>query len=138
MRGRWQGERMDRSSEVVAAARARAQALAAGDAERLTGLLHPAFRWTTHTGATYGREAYVLRNTDGTTIWRAQTLEDPHVVIVGDTAVLRAEVVDVVTAPDGGDQPFRMPMTQVWVWSGGRWQCLGGHAGPRRRNGTRD
>jgi hypothetical protein len=32
------------------------------------------------------------------------------------------------------DEPetFRMPMTQVWVRVDGEWQCLSGHAGPRR------
>jgi hypothetical protein len=57
---------------------------------------------------------------------------DVDVVVVGDTAVLRAEVVDVVLSGQGEPVTFRMPMTQVWVRQGDAWSCLGGHAGPRR------
>ena len=117
---------------VLAAARARADALAAGDAAALAGLLHEDFRWTAHTGATFDREEYVRRNTDGTTVWRSQDLADADVAVVGDTAVLRAEVTDVVEGGDGGPATFRMPMTQTWVREGSRWRCLAGHAGPRR------
>ncbi|RYU09965.1 nuclear transport factor 2 family protein [Nocardioides iriomotensis] len=117
---------------VLAAARARADALAAGDAAALTGLLHEDFRWTAHTGATFDREEYVRRNTDGTTVWRSQDLADADIAVVGDTAVVRAEVTDVVEGGDGGSATFRMPMTQTWVREGGRWRCLAGHAGPRR------
>jgi ketosteroid isomerase-like protein len=116
---------------VLAAARARADALASADAAALTDLLHEDFRWTAHTGATFDREEYVGRNTAGTTVWRSQDLTDATVVVVGDTAVLRAEVTDVVEG-DGGPVTFRMPMTQTWVRDGGRWRCLAGHAGPRR------
>ena len=38
---------MGAEEEVIAAARERASALALGDAERLSGLLHEDFRWTT-------------------------------------------------------------------------------------------
>jgi hypothetical protein len=53
-------------------------------------------------------------------------------VVIGDTAVLYAEVTDVVLSE--GDEPktFRMPMTQVWICLDGGWKCLAGHAGPRR------
>jgi hypothetical protein len=37
---------MDDAVAVVAAARERASALADGDTERLTALLHPEFHWT--------------------------------------------------------------------------------------------
>jgi ketosteroid isomerase-like protein len=117
---------------VLAAARARADALAAGDAAALTGLLHEDFRWTAHNGATFDREEYVRRNTDGTTVWRSQDLADADVLVVGDTAVLLAQVTDVVEGDDGGAATFRMPMTQTWVREGDRWRCLAGHAGPRR------
>jgi ketosteroid isomerase-like protein len=116
---------------VLAAARARADALAAGDAAALTGLLHEHFRWTAHTGATFDRDEYVRRNTSGTTAWRSQDLADATVTVVGDTAVLHAEVTDVVDGASGEPETFRMPMTQVWVRDDGRWRCLAGHAGPR-------
>ena len=61
-----------------------------------------------------------------------QTLHDVEVVVVGDTAVLRAEVVDVVEGDDGEPVTFQMPATQVWVRVSGDWLCLAGHAGPRR------
>lgn len=117
---------------VVTAALARAAALAEGDAERLSALLHDEFRWTTHVGQTFSRDEYVRRNTGGHTVWRSQEMRDVDVVVVGDTAVLRAEVVDVVLSEEGEPVTFRMPMTQVWVRLGGAWSCLGGHAGPRR------
>ena len=115
----------------MAAAEERASALASGDAERLSGLLHEDFRWTTHVGETYSRAEYVRRNTEGHTVWRSQDLSTPEVVVVGDTAVLFAEVSDVVRAGDGKAETFRMPMTQVWVRVADRWKCLAGHAGPQ-------
>jgi ketosteroid isomerase-like protein len=117
--------------EVLAAAEERASALASGDADRLAGLLHEDFRWTTHRGETYTRSEYIQRNTAGPTVWRSQSLRRAEVVVVGDTAVLVAEVTDVVLATDHQEETFRMPMTQVWVRVAGRWTCLAGHAGPR-------
>lgn len=122
---------MGEEAQVVAAAEERASALAAGDVVRLLELLHEDFTWTTHLGETYDRSAYVRRNTGGHTVWRSQELSEVRVVVVGDTAVLRAEVSDVVASGTGGDETFRMPMTQVWVRADGRWRCLAGHAGPR-------
>ena len=123
---------MDAGQAVVQAAEARAAALANGDASALAKLLHDRFAWTTHVGTTLDREEYISRNTDGRTVWRAQTLHDMEVTVVGDTAVLRAEVVDVVEGDDGEPTTFRMPVTQVWVRLRGDWLCLAGHAGPRR------
>lgn len=122
---------MDKASQVIRAAEARALALAEGDTGRLTALLHQEFRWTAHVGETYDRDEYIRRNTQGHTVWRSQDLLDPQVVIVGDTAVLRCEVTDVVASGSDGTETFRMPMTQVWVRTDGQWLCLGGHAGPR-------
>ena len=122
---------MSAVEEVLAAAESRAAALAGGDAERLTDLLHEDFRWTAHVGDTYDRAEYIRRNTEGHTVWRSQTLVDPEVVVVGETAVLYAEVHDVVRSDRDASETFRMPMTQVWVRSGNNWKCLAGHAGPR-------
>jgi ketosteroid isomerase-like protein len=123
---------MDAAQQVISAAEERASALAAGDAERLSGLLHEDFRWTTHVGETYSRSEYVRRNTEGHTVWRSQHLSSAEVVVVGATAVLYAEVTDVVLSEDDESETFRMPMTQVWVRREGGWKCLAGHAGPRR------
>ena len=123
---------LDLRQEVIKAAEARAAALADADAERLSRLLHENFRWTSHVGETYSREEYIRRNTGGPTAWRSQHLTDPDVVVVGRTAVLFTEVIDVIDAAAGGSETFRMPMTQVWVREGGAWTCLAGHAGPRR------
>lgn len=103
-----------------------------GDAEGLAALLHEDFRWTTHACETFGRREYVRRNTEGHTVWQSQTLSSAEVVVVGDTAVLHAEVTDVVLAAASEPETFRMPMTQVWVRLPDGWQCLAGHAGPRR------
>jgi hypothetical protein len=115
--------------EVLAAATARADALARGDADALRARLHPQFAWTSHRGNTFDRETYVRRNTGGEVRWRGQALEDVRVVVVGDTAVLRCSAVDRVGVE--GPEVFRMPMTQTWVRSGDGWLCLAGHAGPR-------
>jgi ketosteroid isomerase-like protein len=123
---------MDATRQVMEAANERASALAAGDARRLRGLLHEQFKWTTHLGQTFDRSEYIRRNTEGDTVWRSQSLSDAHVVVVGETAVLYAEVTDVVSSDDGEPHTFRMPMTQVWVSLDGSWRCLAGHAGPRR------
>ncbi len=123
---------MDAAHQVIRAAEARASALADADAGRLSDLLHEDFRWTAHVGETYDRQEYVRRNTEGQTVWRSQQLSGTEVVVVGDTAVLYAEVTDVVLSDDDEAQTFRMPMTQVWVREGDTWRCLTGHAGPRR------
>jgi hypothetical protein len=52
--------------------------------------------------------------------------------VVGDTAVLYAEVTDVVRSATDESETFQMPMTQVWVRVDDGWKCLAGHAGPRR------
>ena len=117
-------------TEVVAAARARAAALADGDAARLGELLHPDFRWTAHTGEQFDRRAYLESNTSGRTTWRQQDLGEPEVLTVAGTAVLRTVVTDTIDTV-AGPEIFRMPMTQVWVLGDVGWQCLAGHAGPR-------
>ena len=75
--------RVDDAAQVLVAARARAEALADADAERLTALLHPEFHWTTHVGETYDRSEYVRRNTEGHTVWGSQELTGTEVVVVG-------------------------------------------------------
>lgn len=122
---------MDAPQQIIEAAEARAAALADGDAERLADLLHENFRWTTHVGATYNKREYIRRNTEGHTRWRSQQLHSTEVVVVGETAVLCAEVADVVMSGPEESETFRMPMTQVWVRVEGTWACLAGHAGPR-------
>lgn len=123
---------MDAEQQVTSAAEERASALAAGDGERLSRLLHEDFQWTTHVGEIYGRSEYIRRNTEGGTAWRSQDLSSPQVVVVGDTAVLYAEVTDEVQVENDETEIFRMPMTQVWVRLDGSWKCLAGHAGPLR------
>jgi ketosteroid isomerase-like protein len=117
--------------EVLDAAHARAAALAGGDAVALSRLLHPEFRWTSHTGEHFDREAYVASNAGGSNRWSTQELRDVVVLVDGDTAVLRCEAHDVVDRGRGAEE-FRMPMTLVWVRRRGGWVCLAGHAGPRR------
>jgi ketosteroid isomerase-like protein len=122
---------VDDAAQVVAPARHRASALADGDTERLTTLLHAEFHWTSHVGERFDRTEYVRRNTQGDTVWRSQELTATEVVVVGDTAVLTTTVTDVVLTETGEAATFRMPVTQVWVRDRDRWLCLVGHAGPR-------
>ena len=121
--------RMTVQDEVLAAAEQRAVALAAGDERALTLLLHPDFGWTSHTGEHFDRDGYIDANVGGPTRWHSQDLRDVRIVLVGDTAVLFCAVTDDVTTGTGRSE-FQMPMTQTWVRSSGRWQCLAGHAGP--------
>ncbi|MEU4295488.1 nuclear transport factor 2 family protein [Kribbella sp. NPDC026596] len=115
--------------QVVAAALARADALASGDGEQLRSLLHPDFRWTSHLGEQFDRELYVASNITQSLTWNNQSLARIAVIVVGDTAVLRCVVTDRVDH-GGGIETFRMPMTQTWVQVEDRWLCLAGHAGP--------
>ena len=121
---------MDVAAAVLRAAKARADALASRDPASLLALLHPDFRWTTHTGDVLLREQYVEQNTQGELRWRGQRLQDPAVVHIADTAVLVATVVDDVQRGDQREE-FRMPVTQTWVRVEASWLCLAGHAGPR-------
>jgi ketosteroid isomerase-like protein len=116
--------------EVIRAARARASALADGDAQRLAALLHEDFRWTSHLGETFDRHEYIRRNTQGHTVWKSQDLGEPEVVVAGEAAVLVAVVTDVVLR-GRSEVTFQMPVTQVWVHHENAWKCLAGHAGPR-------
>ncbi|HET6865777.1 MAG TPA: nuclear transport factor 2 family protein, partial [Solirubrobacteraceae bacterium] len=117
--------------EVIRAAEARALALANADSKALWDLLHEEFRWTSHTGEAFTRSDYIERNTAGSVAWRSQRLVGIDLTVVGDVAVLRAELTDEIISQDGSEL-FGMPMTQVWVRQGDRWRCLAGHAGPRR------
>jgi hypothetical protein len=116
-------------AEVLEAARRRAAAMAAGDAQALEALLHPNFKWTSHRGNTFDRDSYVESNTGGGLTWSNQTLTEVDVTVVDQTAVLRCVVVDEVVT-DQGPEIFRMPMTQTWVHLDNGWVCLAGHTGP--------
>ena len=121
---------MDTSEEVLEAARLRAAALATGDPQELRRMLHPKFRWFSHTGERFDRDSYVSSNTEGRNRWTSQQLSEVQVVAHERTAVLRCQVVDAVDRGEGVEE-FRMPMTQVWVrYDDDRWVCLAGHAGP--------
>jgi uncharacterized protein (TIGR02246 family) len=124
-------ERMSASEgdQVLLAAEQRAAALAAGDPEALRALMHPSLQWTTFKGDVLSREQYIAGNTGGVLTWRSQRLEHARVVVVGDTAVLTALVIDEVRK-DGQDQSFTLRLTQTWVRAESGWRCLAGHAGP--------
>jgi hypothetical protein len=115
--------------EVLDAARRRSQALVARDPGALRALHHPALTWTTHRGEIKDRDAYIAGNTQGGLVWRAQRLEDPHVTVVGDTAILTAVVYDEF---ERGGEPHshRMHLSQTWVRDASGWVCLAAHAGP--------
>jgi len=121
---------MDAQTEVIRAAEARAEALAAGDAARLRELLHAEFRWVSHAGERFTRDSYIESNTNGLREWSEQRLTEISVVAHEETAVLRCTVIDTVDRGHG-PREYRMPMTQVWVRRDGRWVCLAGHAGAR-------
>lgn len=113
---------------VLARVRERAEALVAGDADRLTELLHERFVWTSHRGEVLDRQSYLRANTRNL-VWRSQLVLDPAVAVVADTAVVVGTVQDEVER-DGRPARFEMRMTQTWVRTGAQWRCLSGHAGP--------
>ena len=117
---------------VLAAATARAEALAVGDSIALADLLHPRFVWTSHTGEVFDRDAYLRSNLAGNLRWHRQELEDPAVIVTSHTAIVRCIVSDDVDSA-GVRRIFRMHMTQTWIRQDGRWACLAGHAGPLHR-----
>ncbi|MFN8074896.1 MAG: nuclear transport factor 2 family protein [Kineosporiaceae bacterium] len=121
---------MTDADDVLAAARARAAALAHRDEAALLDVLHEDYLWSSHRGTVQDRASYVEGNLRGRITWLRQDLDDAHVAVVGDTAVLRCVARDLV---DLGEGPvtFTMPVTQTWVREAGRWRCLAGHAGPR-------
>jgi ketosteroid isomerase-like protein len=75
------------------------------------------------------RAAYVDGNTNGSLRWLDQRLQDPDVVVIGDTAILTAVVVDTIERTRGADE-FRLRLTMTWVRQDEAWRCLAGHAGP--------
>jgi ketosteroid isomerase-like protein len=119
----------DSADEVLWAARQRAEALAARDAEALRRLMHPALRWTTYRGAVLDRAEYIRGNTDPALVWIAQELDQVEVSVVGETAVLIAVVTDTVEE-GGARQVNRLRLTQTWIKAAETWVCLAGHAGP--------
>jgi RimJ/RimL family protein N-acetyltransferase len=114
--------------DVLAAVRDRADALVAGDAERLTAVLHERFVWTSQRGVVFNRASH-LAATIGDLTWLAQDLTAVRVIVVGDLAVVTAMVHDVVDR-DGARRRSSMRVTQTWTRAGGRWLLLAGHAGP--------
>src|SRR3954453_16114116 len=107
--------RVDAANQVIEAAMARASALAESDAEGLFDLLHEKVRWTSHVGATYDRAQYIRRNTEGPTVWRSQNLRAPQVAVVGETAILYADVEDLMLSNGDESARLRIPIAQVWV-----------------------
>ena len=113
--------------EVLAAARRRAEALAARDPDALRALHHPALRWTTHRGAVLDRDAYIVADTESDLVWRSQRLEQAEVALAGETAVLTAVVVAAFERA-GEPQTFRLRLMQTRVREAGGWVCLAGCA----------
>ena len=114
---------------VLAAAEERARALVDGNAADLERLLHPDLQWTTYRGDVLTRSAYIAGNMGGSLRWLSQHLEEPKVIVVGDTAVLTAVVVDHVQRT-ANPETHRLRLTQTWVRDRDAWRCLAGHAGP--------
>ncbi len=117
---------MSDSEDVIAAAQARAEAMAGKDDIRLRELLHPRFLWISHKGEWFDFDTYLQSNQHGPNAWFGQELHDPQVQVVGDTAVLRCVVEDRVDVGSGEPETFIMPMTQTWVRENGHWLCLAG------------
>jgi ketosteroid isomerase-like protein len=117
--------------QVLRAAERRAQALAARDATALHDLMHESLTWTTFRGEVLDRDGYIAGNTEGQLVWQSQLLEDAEVVVIGNTAVLTARDIDTVRRDTHDEESYTLRLTQTWVRTDDKWQCLAGHAGPR-------
>ena len=90
-------------------------------------LHHRELRFTTPRGDVRDHDAFIARNTEGALVWRDQRLSEVDVVVVGDTAVLTADVYDeFVLAGEPGSHTVRLTLT--WVREDGVWRVLAGHA----------
>src|SRR4051812_4083631 len=109
---------------VAALVAARTEALVAGDAERMTGILAEDFIYTNAGGESCDRAEYVAAYVASPdVVWISQTSTAPDIRVYGDAAVVRLDVHDRATwsgEPFEGD--FRT--LSVYVRREGTWQCV--------------
>jgi hypothetical protein len=111
---------------IVAVAERRALALVERDWDAVEAQLHPEFLYVDVNGHRLDRDGYLAFLADGPVRWKAQTLEDVHVVAAGALAVLAATVHDDVVF-QGEPARWTFVTTQTYVDTDGSWLYLAGH-----------
>lgn len=110
---------------VIAAARRRSAALVAGDATALGALLTDDFAYVNSAGHLLDRASYLRAYvTSGETRWIRQELDDFHVRVAGDVAVLICRVRDVASFEGEAPTDTRARSTQVWRRTADGWRCM--------------
>lgn len=110
---------------VIEAARRRSVALVAGDATALGALLTDDFAYVNSAGHVLDRASYLRAYvTSGETRWIKQEIDDFHVRIEGDVAVLICRVRDVASFEGEAPTDTRARATQVWRKAADGWRCL--------------
>ena len=117
------------TTDVMAAIRARADALAAQDWGVVEAQLHEHFIYTNTRGERLGPRLYLdfLRN--GPLRWVHQSIADALVAEVGDTAVVTGLVFDHVVI-EGEEHELHFATTQAYVRVDGVWKYLAGQTSP--------
>lgn len=115
------------SAEVVASERAWSEAFLRHDLHALSQLLADDFvgidgRGVVSDKAAELEEAKAPSAGSTTPILVGEQLSDIRVRMYGDTAVLTA-----INTAQFSDSTIRYRRTTVWVWRGGRWQCVSFH-----------
>jgi Domain of unknown function (DUF4440) len=111
---------------IPSVAERRALALAEGDWAAIEAQLHPEFLYVDANGHRLDRDGYLAFLADGPVRWKAQTLEDVHVVAAGTLAVLAATVHDDILF-QGKPARWTFVTTQTYVDTQGSWLYLAGH-----------
>jgi len=112
---------VDRSGEVLAADRARLDAMVAVDRPTLESSLHESLQYTHSNGRVDTRDALIESLASGTVDYQVVRPIDPQVEVRGETAVLTARVAMQVEAA-GKVHDLTLRYTAVYFLEDGRWQ----------------
>jgi ketosteroid isomerase-like protein len=115
--------------EVKTLALERSRALVGRDLATLDRILAPEFVYTNASGDFADKQTYLARVSSPRVAWISQELRDVEVRVVGDTAVLTAEVHDRATY-EGQPLDATFRSTFVYVRSAAGWRCVAGHTSP--------
>ena len=115
-------------NDVIAAAKRRSQALVAGDPAALLELLTDDFAYVNAAGSLLDRAEYVRAHiTSGATRWFGQDLDEFHVRVHGDWAVLICRAHDRISFEGEPPTDTHVRSTQVWRRLDDVWRCLSIH-----------
>ena len=115
------------STEVLAAAGRRSDALVGKDIETLLTLMHPDCLYMNSHGEVLNRDEYIDAFVRPDEVrWTSQTLREPRLACAGGTVVLTCLVHDIGTFFGKTlDSSFRS--TSTWIATPDGWRCLAIH-----------